>query len=154
MSEKHITLSPSQRNRLLVTCKHIDGLLGDIEATLNAAASNSAFPNYVEDVSSFQRKGIEAQIARLRAQLLQVLDSQSIAPEPPQISATHSIKVSLSFIDIAVAELAPRHMRGYGPVSDKAAADLSEIVAKLQAAVREMLRFVSIDGTEKGTKAC
>ena len=154
MGENHITLNPSQCNRLLITCKHIDRLLGDIEATLNTACSNSVFPNYVEDVSSFQRKGIEVQIAHLRAQLLQVLGSQSIAPEPPQISATHSITVGLTFVEIAIAELAPRHMRGYGSVSDKAAADLNEIVTKLQAAVREMRRFVSIDRPEKGTRAC
>jgi len=154
MGEDHITLNPSQRNRLLVTCKHIDGLLGSIEATLNAAASNSVFPNYAEDVSSFQRRGIEAQIARLRSQLLQVLASQSMAPEPPQISATHSIKVALTFVDIAIAELAPRHMRGYGTVSEEAAADLNEIVSELQSGVREVLRYVSADGMEKGIKAC
>jgi hypothetical protein len=154
MGENHITLNQSQRNRLLVTCKHIDRLLGDIEATLKAASSNSVFPNYIRDVSSFQRKAMETEVARLRGQLLHVLASQSMAPEEPQISATHSIKVALTFVDIAIAELAPRHMRGYGPVSEEAAVDLSDIVAELQSRVRDMLKYVSQGGMEKGTKAC
>lgn len=154
MEEKHNALSASQRNRLLVTCKHIDRLLGDIEATLNAAVSKSVFPNYIEDVSPFQRKIIEAQIARLRQKLLEVLASQSIAPEPPQISATHSIKVGLTFVDIAVTELSPRHMRGYGAVSEQGAEDLKEIVAGLQSEIREMQMQLSDDTTEKGSKAC
>jgi hypothetical protein len=112
------------------------------------------FPNYIEDVSSFQRKAIEAQIANLRGKLLQVLDSQSIAPEQPQISATHSIRVGLTFVDIAITELAPRHMRGYGVVSDEGAEDLLEIVASLQSGVREMQKQLSGDRTEKGSKAC
>jgi hypothetical protein len=154
LNAKRNTLSLSQRNRLLVTCKHIDRLLGDVEATLNTAVSNSVFPNYIEDVSSFQRKAIEAQIANLRGKLLQVLDSQSIAPEQPQISATHSIRVGLTFVDIAITELAPRHMRGYGVVSDEGAEDLLEIVASLQSGVREMQKQLSGDRTEKGSKAC
>jgi len=154
MGKNQITLNPSQRNRLLVTCRHIDGLLGDIEATLNAAASNSVFPNYIEDVGLSRRRGIEAQIACLRALLLRVLASQSIAPERPQISATHSIKVGLTFIDIAITELAPRHMRGYGVVSEQGAADLKDIVASLQSGVREILKELSDARTEKGSTAC
>jgi len=147
-------LNPSQRNRLLVTCKHIDRLLGDIEATLNASVSNSVFPNYIEDLSSFQRKEIETQIARLRGKLLEVLASQSIAPEPAQISATHSIRVGLTFVEIAITELAPRHMRGYGVVSEQGATDLKDIVASLQSGVREMLKQLSNGKTKKGSIAC
>ena len=154
MDEEHTTLSPSQRNRLLVTCRHIDRLLGDIEAALNAAASRSVFPSYIEDVSPFQRKLIESQIARLRQKLLEVVASQSIAPEPPQISATHSIKVGLTFVDIAITELSPRHMRGYGAVSEQGARDLNAIVANLQSGVQEMLQLVAEERKEKGSKAC
>src|ERR1035438_3345 len=57
MNEDPISLNPSQRQRLLITCKHIDRLLGDIEATLNAAASKSAFPSYVGDITPIVRGG-------------------------------------------------------------------------------------------------
>jgi hypothetical protein len=137
--ETNITLNPSQRQRLLITCKHIDRLLGDIEATLNAATSRSVFPNYVGDISPVQRKTIEDYVARIREQLLQVLAGQSLAPERPHISAAHSVNVNLTFVDIAIAELAPRHMRGYGPVSDEGAADLDGIVAKLESTVKELI---------------
>ena len=136
MRNDHITLNPSQRQRLLVTCKHIDNLLGDVEATLNAAASKSVFPGYVNDISPLQRKTIEDYIARLRGQLLQVLAGQSMAPVEPRISAAHSIHVNLTFVEIAIAELAPHYMRGYGPVSEEGAADLNGIVGELQSAAR------------------
>jgi len=136
--DRHITLNASQRQRLLISCKHIDRLLADIEATLNASASKSVFPSYVGDISPLQRATIEDYIARIRRQLLQVLARQSLAPEEPRISAAHSIQVNLTFIDIAIAELAPRYMRGYGPVSDEGAADLNRIVAELESAVKEL----------------
>ena len=142
MHDSHITLNPSQRHHLLITCKHIDKLVGDVEGTLNAAASKSVFPNYVGDITPLQRKTIEDYIARIRGQLLRVLAGQSLAPEPPRISAAHSAHVNLTFVEIAIAELAPHYMRGYGPVSQEGAADLNGIVAELQSAVKELLRYI------------
>ncbi len=143
MGDSHITLNPSQRQHLLVTCKHIDKLMGDIEQTLNAAASKSVFPNYVSDITPLQRKTIEDYIARIRGHLLQVLAGQSLSPEKPRISEAHSVNVNLTFVEIAVAELAPHYMRGYGPMSQEGAADLNGIVGELQSAVKELVRYVS-----------
>lgn len=147
MPGNHITLNASQRQRLLVTCKHIDKQLSDIEATLNAAASRSVFPSYAGDVALIQRKTIEDYIARIRGQLLQVLAGQSLAPEQPRTSTAHSINVNLTFIDIAIAELAPHHMRGYGPISEEGAADLNGIVAELESAVKELTQYISRPAT-------
>jgi GTP-binding protein EngB required for normal cell division len=140
--DDHITLNASQRQHLLIACKHIDKLLGDVEATLNSAALRTVFPNYVDDATPIQRKTIEDYIARVRGQLLQVLAGQSLLPEKPRVSAIHSIHVNLTFVEIAIAELAPHYMRGYGPVSEEGAADLNGIVAELQSAIKELTCFV------------
>lgn len=142
MSESRTTLNASQRHRLLITCKHIDHLLGDIEETLNATASKAVFSTYVSYITPLQRKTIEDYIARLRGRLLQVLASQSLAPEEPHISAAHSIEVGLTFIEVAIEELAPHYMRGYGPVSQQGADDLYGIMAELQSVSNELHRYV------------
>jgi len=142
LDERYSTLNASQRHRLLITCKHIDGLLGSMEETLNTAASKRIFASYIDDIAPQQRKLIEEYIARIREQLLQVLAGQSLAPEEPGISAAHSIHVGLSFIEIAIAELAPRYMRGYGPVSERAATDLQRMIAELQSVVKELHRYL------------
>ena len=143
----HLSLNANQRQRLLVSCRHIDKLLSDIEATLDATSSKTVFPSYVTDISPMQRMAIEDYIARIRMQLLQVLHSQSLVPEPPSISAAHSIRVNLTFIDIAIAELAPRYMRGYGPVSEQGAADLNGIVTGLESAVKQLAQCISKSAT-------
>lgn len=142
MGDGHVNLNASQRQRLLITCKHIDTLLDDIEATLNSTGSKTVFPNYIDDVTQEQRQTIEECIARVRGRLLHVLSRQSLAPEEPRISALHSIQVNLTFIDVAITELGPRYMRGYGAVSEKGAADLDGIVEELQEAVNELARSV------------
>ena len=140
--DQNSSLNSSQRQHLLITCKHIDGLLGAIEETLNASASKCIFPSYVGDITPLQRKSIEDSIARLRDQLLQVLAGQSLALPEPHISALHSIHVGLTFVDIAIAELDPRYMRGYGPVSELGAADLHGVMAELQSAAKQMRRYI------------
>jgi hypothetical protein len=142
LDEKHSMLNPSQRQRLLITCKHIDELLADMEETLNAAASKRIFTSYVDDIPPRQRKTIEEYIAHIRGVLLQVLARQSLAAEEPHISAAHSIHVGLTFIDIAIAELAPRYMRGYGAVSNDAARDLGIAIAELQSTVGELRGYM------------
>ncbi|MGA9568306.1 MAG: dynamin family protein [Candidatus Korobacteraceae bacterium] len=142
MNENHITLNPSQRQHLLITCKYIDKLLEDIEETLNAAASQRVFPSYVGDITPLERKTIEDYVARLRGQLLQVLAGQALAPEKPRISASHSIHVGLTFVEIAIAELDPHYMRGYGSVSEEGATDLYGAVGELQSAAKELHRYI------------
>ena len=136
------SLNPSQRHRLRITYKHIDQLLGDIEQTLNVTASKGVFPNYIADITPSQREAIEDYIAQFRKHLRYVLASQGLVPEEPHISAAHSIEVGLTFIEVAIEELAPRYMRGYGPVSEQGAADLYAIMSELQSVSKNLHGYV------------
>jgi hypothetical protein len=131
-----------ERQRLLITCKHIDKLLGDTDETLNATASKGVFSSYVRNITPAQPKTNEDYIPRLRQRLLQVLPSQSLTPESPHISAAHSIVVGLTLVEVAIQELAPCYMREYGPVSEQGAADLYGIMANLQSVSKELYRNV------------
>jgi hypothetical protein len=125
-------LNAVQRRRLGATCKYIDGLLSDIEHALHSSESESPFPHYVVDVTPAQVCVIEDHIRRLRAQLLRTLDWQHMKPEPPEIPVSRSVITDLGFVDIAVEELRPRHMRGCGAVPEDAIGGLNEVVDELR----------------------
>jgi len=137
------SLNEYQRNRLRVTCEHIDKLLSDIEAVLNQSVSKSVFPKYAFEIPTSQRKTIEGFIARIRAQLLRILDGQEISKGKPHISPVHSIHVALTFINVAAEELHPKYMRGYGAVPEQAAADLNGIAGELLGLTAQLGRYVS-----------
>jgi hypothetical protein len=126
-------LNDVQRRRLGATCKYIDGLLCDIEHALHSPESESPFPHYVVDVSPAQVRMIEDHIRRLRTQLMRTLDWQHMKPEPPEIPVSRSLITDLGFVDIAVEELRPRHMRGCGAVPEDAVGGLNEVVDELSA---------------------
>jgi len=139
--DEQIDLNEHHRRRLLVSCQYIDRLLSSIE---NAIAENAltAFPRYVKDMSPQERDGIHEQVAKLRTQLLEFLRRWGIATPQAAISARHSIQTSLGYIDIAVEELKPRYLRGYGAVPAPLVTDLEASVEGLQGAVKTTISMV------------
>jgi GTP-binding protein EngB required for normal cell division len=141
-------LNPHQQRHLRVSFQEADRLLSEIERVLNSTASKSPFPTYIVDLTPSQRKTIEDYISRIRARLVRVLDGQNIEVEPPSIPAMRAIHSALTFIEIAVEELGPRYMQGYGEVSPIAAAELSGIVGELGALVQQLDRYVIQSGQD------
>ena len=139
-------LNENQARRLRVSCQYIDRLLGEIEAILNAAASGAAFPQYVPDVAPAARRTIEDYIARIRAQLRRVLEGQGIEAPPAGIPAARAVRANLTAIDIAVEELKPSYMTGFGAVSGEIALELNGIAGELRGLVARVDRFVAEGG--------
>jgi GTP-binding protein EngB required for normal cell division len=137
------SLNEFQARRLRVTCQYIDKLLGEVEVILSTSASKAAFPRYSADVAPAQRRTIEDYIVRLRAQLVRVLDGQGIPWEKPFIPASRAIHVALGAIDIAVEELKPNYMRGYGDLPEAAAVELNGIVGELRGLVSKLDRYLA-----------
>lgn len=135
-------LNESQQNRLRITCQYIDKLLSDVESILHAASSPSPFPRYVIDLNPAQIRLIEDHVRRLRSQLIQTLEWQHMKPLPPDIPATRAVLTNLTFIDIAVEELKPHYMGGYGPVPEDAISELNGIVHELRALVTGAERYL------------
>jgi hypothetical protein len=136
-------LNESQARRLLVTCQYIDKILADVEGILNTAASKAAFPRYSPDIIPVQRRTIEDYVSRIRAQLIVVLEVQGISREEPQIPASRAVRVMLGAVDIAVEELKPKYMRGYGEVQESVATELNGIVGELAGLVSRLDRYLS-----------
>jgi GTP-binding protein EngB required for normal cell division len=137
-------LNPNQQRRLVVTCQYVDKLLSELESSLVESSSKAAFPRYVPDITLAQRRTIEDYIARIRTQLVRVLDSQGIERPEPRIPTSRQLHVNLTFIDIAVEELKPKYMRGYGEVHSSAATELNGLVGELQDIIAQFDRYVSL----------
>ena len=135
-------LNESQQRHLCVSCQYIDKLLSEVESILNSSVSKSAFPRYISQTSPANRRTIEDYIARIRAQLIRILDGQHIQRERADIPDIRAISVTLGSIDIAVDELKPKNMRGYGEVPESVALDLNGIVGELQGLVSRLNRYV------------
>jgi hypothetical protein len=147
-------LNSAQRRHLGATCRYIDNLLCDIEHALHSAASQSPFPRYVLDITPAQARVIEDHIGRLRAQLLRTLAWQHLKPDPPEVPVTRLLMTDLAFADVAIEELKPKHLKGYGAVPADAADELNATIGELRAVVKDMERYVRHElGVKSESKA-
>jgi GTP-binding protein EngB required for normal cell division len=129
------TLNEAQQRRLLCNAQYADKLLSDIEAILTSSESRTIFPKYRSDVSPSQVKLIRNSMARFRDQLGRVMDGLGIVPEGAAFGSLHSIRVTLTFVRIAVQEMAPQCLRGYGEVPEDVAPQLQGLCAELEGLV-------------------
>jgi hypothetical protein len=132
---EQIGLNEHQRRRLLVSCQYIDRLLASIERVV-AGTSLSPFPRYLTDLTPQEQRKISERVAYLRSQILGFLEQHGIPIPAPAISARHSIMTSFRYIDIAVEELKPRYLGGYGVVPPALAPALTKSVEELQRTVK------------------
>ncbi len=137
------SLNSNHARRLSVTCRHIDKLMADMENALDVADSKQAFPEYQSDVTAAQRQVIEHYIARVRAQLVRILDGQGVERPEPSIPVSRALHIALTFMKIAAEELQPSYMRGYGEVSSALAGDLNRIASDLVSLTTEFDHYVT-----------
>jgi GTP-binding protein EngB required for normal cell division len=138
-------LNEAQRRRLFSNAQYADKLLSEIEAILSASESKSIFPKYVADLSPPQVRLIRSYIARFRNQLGRAMDGLGIASQMPALVSLHSIRVTLTFVRIAVQQMAPHYLRGYGEVADSVTPQLQGLCAELEGLL-ERLGVALADG--------
>jgi hypothetical protein len=137
-------LNESHRRRLLANAQYADKLLSDVEEILNASESKSPFPKYRPDVSLHQARLIRGHISRFRDHLSRVLSAVGIEGGGARFGSLHSIRVTLTFVRIAVEEMAPEHLRGYGDLSDGAASELRGLCVELEGLIDSLERNLAL----------
>jgi GTP-binding protein EngB required for normal cell division len=123
----------------------VDKVIGEIEQVLHSAASKAAFPRYIQDITPTQRRTIEDYLTRIRAQLARVLDGQGIPRPEAWVPTSRAVYTALTTIDIALEELRPRYMKGYGEVAPELATELEGISAELRGLVERLNRYLMQD---------
>lgn len=134
----------SHRRRLLANAQYADKLVSDIEEILNASESKSPFPKYRPDVSLHQARLIRSHVSRFRDHLSRVLSAIGVEAGGARFGSLHSIRVTLTFIRIAIEEMAPEHLRGYGSLPDGAASELRGLCAELEGLIDGLERNLAL----------
>jgi len=136
-------LNESQLRHLRVSCEYIDGLLAKIGHIVTASSSQALFPRYVPTLTAVQKKIVFDYMARIRSRLLTVLDAQRLRPAPPDVPDAFAVLTTLAFVDIAIEELKPKYMRGYGEVPAELVPLVDGIVDELRSVVQKLRQYLA-----------
>src|SRR5580658_762214 len=136
-------LNGPQRLHLFSSCQYADKLLSEVEAVLVASQSKSPFPKFKPDISPAQAKVVQDYIARMRAQMVRILESEGVPIPEPHIGSVHAIRVTLGFMDIAFDECRPKRMAGYGALAGTAAVEIAGLVDEMQGIISRLGSYLA-----------
>jgi hypothetical protein len=143
----------SQRRDVLNTFRHVDDLLWRVERVLATASDKSPLQPYANDITSEQGKHYRALVAQVREAMERILKSNDIHDQHAPIRATHAVNTGFLLASVAVEELRPKHLRGYGKVSDNDAQAIEQLVDDLQGLLMGVRRTDAAGGEGSSSAA-
>ena len=131
-------MNQNHKHHLVGTFRYIDELLGDAGYILAMTDGASPFARYTQDSSPAQRKVIADHIGDIRRAMAQMMSDHDLPPPAPECGALWAVQTQVSSARMAVAEIRPKTMRGYGSLSEGDIERIDGIVATLDAALARL----------------
>jgi GTP-binding protein EngB required for normal cell division len=131
-------LNANQERWVTTTFVHLDTLLGAIDRL--TMESISPFQRERPDLSPDEGRLLRALTAQLRRRLVEALDVLGLPHPQHTQSARWSVGTTLNFVNIALSELTPTSLRGYGA--------LDPATGQLVTALAEQLRAIADRGRD------
>jgi GTP-binding protein EngB required for normal cell division len=112
--------NPSQSRSIAVSFQCIHGRLADIEAMLVRSEVASQFSEYTPDLSPTEQRILRDYFGQVRAAMLALLQDCGIPLGVQRRSLRWGVQVHLGMIGVALADLGPRSLEGYGALGESA----------------------------------
>ncbi len=132
-------LSEFHRRRIVVTFQHIDKLLSQSLLALSETPAGLQQPP-IHDVPPSRIIKIAGHIEKIRKQMRIFLERFQIALPEPAAPSSWILKTNMASIDMALEDLYPHKMKGYGQIGSTAAKDLTQTVQEIRKQVSRALR--------------
>ena len=126
-------LNANHRRALASTFAHLDRSFGEIEDAMDDTAS--PLSSHIDDLEGERRALVRDRIDRLRERLAAAMRALDLRP-PERIPITRALQVVLTHAQVALDELAPSRLRGYGLLGSEAAERIATVLADLDRAMR------------------
>jgi hypothetical protein len=133
-------LNENHKRSLLSGFRRVDDLLSDIERIMTTSVNpTSPFRKYIADMTPEQQKIVASKIAHIRAVMCHILQGKGVSIDHLGIMAVSN---AIHFADMAVEEMGPKHMRGYGVLTEGAVKELNEVASQMQKLLEQMLKSI------------
>lgn len=132
-------LGENHKRRILVTFQHVDGLLNQSLRVL-AQAQSDLQPHYVQDISPSKIPQIQSHIELIRGQMSSFLKRFQIALPGRTKPWSWVLKTNLTSVEIALEDLAPQKLRGYGDMDSGASRELTHTLQEIRKLVNQFLK--------------
>ena len=133
----------NHKRRLTTMFQSVDDMLTEVVRLLDPSQAQSPFSQHLPDATPVQHRVVEDYVARIRARMRRVLDGCGVALPEPHVSSVWAARTTLTSADIAVEELRPQYMRGYGELSESTERELELVVSELLDLITRMEAYLA-----------
>jgi hypothetical protein len=130
-------LNENHRRILFNRLEAIDNSLYELECALDPISLHSPFRSRIANVTNAQREAVNSFSMRLRACMGEILSDKGVLIRAQKVSLNRAALPYLLAIRFSIEELGPKHMKGYGDLSDSARRELEAIISELDDLVAE-----------------
>lgn len=138
-------LTENHYRYLLNAFRHLDTLLSDAADKLIATDSHRLFLPYRQDATAAQQKILRDYLESLRFVLQRFMQRHAMVVPAPTVSTLKVFHTSLTFARIAVEELRPEYLRGYGELESADEAQVLQVIAELSALLQRIAGYLQSD---------
>lgn len=125
-------LTDNQRHHVLNVLRHIESETQEGIAALESDDPDALFPRYRDFPAASDIARLRSHLARMRSVMRRFLETQDIAGMPAStIDASWAFQTRMALARHAAFELAPGHLRGYGPLDAQGEGDCRALMAEL-----------------------
>jgi|WetSurMetagenome_2_1015567.scaffolds.fasta_scaffold11269_4 hypothetical protein len=128
-------LGENHKRRILVTFQHVDKLL---EKSICAIARLTS--DLKQDVSAEKLLSIQNHIEMIRDQMSRYLKRFGIVMPERDNASSWILKTSMTSIGIALDDLAPNKLKGYGNMDSEAARELTQTLREIHKVVNKIVK--------------
>jgi GTP-binding protein EngB required for normal cell division len=133
----------SQASYVVGRLRHVEELLTRAVDELDPAKGSPLFHRTTYDASPTQRRLLQDYLEQLRFVIQRFMQAQSLQDSSAPISGLWSFQTALSFALIAIEEMRPQYLRGYGTLDEEASIVAQRFVADAQTLLKRVSSYLA-----------
>ncbi len=134
-------LAEFHKRRILATFRHVEKLLNQSLNVLDRPRPALAQPG-AADIPPEKVLQIEGRAHSIRARMHGFLERFQLNAPEPSAPASWIVRTNMAAADIALEDLYPHKLKGYGEMNPAAAAELAQTVKDIREQIRTMLEAI------------
>ena len=136
-------LNANQQSFLRITFRSVDESLTRALSLLDSARERSPFGQFVADATAEQQHVVANYVACVRAAMKRALEAQGIPLPQAQTSSVWSARLAIVLSQVALEDVRPKRLRGFGEVSPDDARALEAPLAEIDTLLNEMEAYLA-----------
>lgn len=133
----------SVRRALAAHFVYLDELLAKTQSACGVARTSRLFYRYELDVPQAGLVAVLEGVARFRRQLDTFGSRWGLDLPAEKVLSSHALAVDLQFLDIALEEMSPSSLSGYGPLGDDFVHDYEMLQQTLRAEIGTITKAIA-----------